>query len=237
MNTSASAGSTASSDSELLHDDDQTRAVAIAYHAAANCVAFYFGAGVDSLLWPSLGFEERDDFKTLDRQEIADKLAGFIRSNKRAPAESLYRYAHGQNIHDHGVEVFDAADMPYRVAYQVFFETLLTVDDAIAVERDARGPVLAAALSERPEDTILEEVADPLALRTDMLGIRTGDDNPVHDQALTHSLESPHPHVAAAAAEKADTYAERRGYGSSSGAKGRTSASGRTGAERAEKPK
>lgn len=157
------------------------KAVSIAYHSAANCVAL-FDAYAHNMNWP--GFGEPEIPPSLeDRADLQEWLAGFVRLNPHAPPEALYRWAHGQGIHDRAVDGYhgtsdtsdvqadDAVEAPYRMAYLVFATVLKAVDKALAEERAraaeavqaAAGPVLAAALFERPEDTILELQPDPLA--------------------------------------------------------------------------
>lgn len=153
---------------ETLKTKGPTMAIVVAYHTAANVVAVLSGAEADSLAWPTVGTASLAVDKRASVQEV---LAGFVRENPTAPAEALYRFANGRGFHSADVDNFASAELLYRAAYEVFFASLLTFDDLVKAEiarlevlAQAETIIPAAALAEKPEDTILEQLPDPLEL-------------------------------------------------------------------------
>lgn len=156
-------------------------AVAIAHFSAGIAVENYIGGGrcVDPWAWPALGAGDADDNCTY-------ALAGFVRANPTAPAEALWRWAHGQGIHSADVDGYHDADFAWWLAYRVFADVLLTVDEALRVRASiaaarahlSAGPVTPAAFLEDPEDTIMAQHADPLALNRGFALARTSEDVP-----------------------------------------------------------
>lgn len=109
-------------------------------------------------------------------------VAAFARSNPGVPAETLYRFARGCDLHDGAHDGFLALGAEEQLAWEIFARVIAAVDEAVRVvaarpklEAGAteRGPIYAAALSERPEDTILEQHPDPLATNDHMVLRRT----------------------------------------------------------------
>ncbi|PPQ39358.1 hypothetical protein SAMN06265338_103201 [Rhodoblastus acidophilus] len=143
-----------------------------AYHSAGNFVAIYHDATEDSLAWPTCGTGSL----TADARDAAqEKLAGFVRANPNAPAEALYRYAHGQEVHSADVDGFAECPLAYRTGYCAFATLILLGDGLIAQDiarleawEQSKTVIPAAALAEKEEDTILELVPDPLAKRDDV---------------------------------------------------------------------
>jgi hypothetical protein len=135
-----------------------------AFHSAANLLSL-FDHKAQGLDWPSIGAPLDD------RNFLRQMFADFVRANPTAPAEALFRFAHGRRIHSYPVDDYAQLETGYRLAYETFVVCLLAADGGIGREvaqlmtaqQAARGTVLAAALLEDPEDTILEPLPDPLA--------------------------------------------------------------------------
>lgn len=113
-------------------------------------------------------------------EDVHFLLATFVRQNPTAPIEALYRYAQGQGVHDRPADEWHTASLWLRQGYETFARTVLQLDAAIAAERAAlltkavadRKPPLATAYMVDPEDTILQQLPDPLEVRKDVaLGI------------------------------------------------------------------
>ena len=74
--------------------------------------------------WASLG----EDVEISSARMTIDAFAEFVRGNPGAPAEALYRFASGQNVHAGDPAGFATLDPAWRVAYETFARTLCLLD-------------------------------------------------------------------------------------------------------------
>jgi hypothetical protein len=190
-----------------LKKDGPAAAVNAAWHGAANFVAILIGPDADSLSWVGCGASLNAE----NRDRARDALAAFVRAGATAPAEALYRFASAWGFHACDVDGFAALDLPYRIAFAAFRDAVIGADRLIAeeigrlaaLEQAAAGPIPAAALSEKPEDTILGLVPDPLE--------KKGGDFPIVyvDPPAGFRAPPPEPEEEAPAAAEADAEAEK----------------------------
>lgn len=110
--------------------------------------------------WPGLGAPDGERIHAAD----VVVLAGFVRGNPEAPAEALYRQARMDGIHDGPADGFAALPLHQRLAYVTFHGALMAIDRGFAAEAAKQPKPPPAARRAVPiEDTILEELDDPLA--------------------------------------------------------------------------
>ena len=140
--------------------------LAVAFQAAASAAAQLTGATASEAAithWPALG----GDFDV----GHFDALGAFVRANAGSVnGEAIHRWAGGRGLHQADPNRYGEPDgpvtAPWLVAHEVFAASLPLVDKVLvdaaarlAVQQVAdAGPVLAAALSERVEDTMLAPV-------------------------------------------------------------------------------
>lgn len=110
--------------------------------------------------WPQLGEAAGERIHAADVVE----LAGFVRQNPDAPGEALYRQARTIGIHKGSPNGWLELSAHNRLAYETFRSSLQTLD-RVFLEEAARAP---KPPGPKPppvpiEDTILEELDDPLA--------------------------------------------------------------------------
>ena len=110
--------------------------------------------------WPQLGEAAGERIHAAD----VVQLAAFVRAEPDAPAEALYRQARMLGIHKGPPNGWLQLPSHHRLAYETFRSSLMTLDRVFLEEARLRPP--------RPgptpprvaiEDTILEELDDPLA--------------------------------------------------------------------------
>lgn len=111
--------------------------------------------------WPGLGAPDGERIHAAD----VVLLAAFVRANPEAPAEALYRQARMDGIHEGPPNSFAGLPLHQRLAYVAFHGALMAIDAGFRAEAAPdRGPGQAPAKPKIPiEDTILEELDDPLA--------------------------------------------------------------------------
>lgn len=133
----------------------------------------------------AMGASEAGNWMELGQPAEADDGAGiaklglFLRSNPGVPAEALYRFAQGQQLHDGEADGFHTIDAPFRVAYTVFSDTLALLDRTFAEEsqraaqatQQASEPPVPAAFAGDREDAI-DRLSGGIADRVD--GARRG---------------------------------------------------------------
>ena len=92
----------------------------------ANLMAGQIAVAINGLSskWFSLG----EDFDPDSGRMTIEAFAEFVRGNPGAPAEALYRFASGQNVHAGDPAGFATLDPAWRVAYETFARELCLLD-------------------------------------------------------------------------------------------------------------
>jgi len=82
--------------------------------------------------WPLLGAAADETEITI---ALVKTLAPFVRANKDAPAEALYRQARADGVHAGAAAGFAALPIHVRLAYATFRVVLTAIDAELALER------------------------------------------------------------------------------------------------------
>jgi hypothetical protein len=142
--------------------------ICAAYEAASAVVHFMHEPDdeeenvVEAGFWPTIGLaleQDEADLYPPALRIVETHLAPFVRENRTAPTEALYRHARAKKVHLEEPAAFQLIPVAYRLAYQVFRDTLLSIDAAVEAERRIRAsqmPTMPRARFTDASDTILE---------------------------------------------------------------------------------
>lgn len=149
--------------------------ICAAYEAASAVVHFMHEPDdeeenvVEAGFWPTIGLaleQDEADLYPPGLRLVETHLAPFVRENRTAPTEALYRHARAKKVHLEEPAAFQLIPVAYRLAYQVFRDTLLSIDAAVEAERRIRAsqmPTMPRARFTDASDTILERHGSELS--------------------------------------------------------------------------